>query len=185
MKALLLGVIAICLGLEGPVQNQDAPAPAAASQDTRVYREPFTLRLRVDKSHYYEEHYDKRIPYVSDNDVYLFSGENFGVSLSTQRGGTVDVTYQPSLDKADVWFSFGQAKQLGGAGMMLTIQNKTKRRIQTDALMTVLLKKDIFKTSIVPIEAGLSDFESWPHPIVQLVLRNFRLSDSQIRKPNH
>ena len=50
------------------------------------------------------------------------------------------------------------------------------------ALTTVPGKKEIYKTSIMPIEARLSDFESWPHPIVQLVLRNFRLSDKRAGK---
>ena len=47
-----------------------------------MFRDPFTLKLRVDKDHFYEEHYDKRIPYVAESDVYLFSGENFGVNLN-------------------------------------------------------------------------------------------------------
>jgi hypothetical protein len=61
--------------------------------------------------------------------------------------------------------------------MLLTIRNKLKRRLYLDALMTVPGEKEIYKTSILPIEPGLSDFESWPHPIVQLVLRDFRFSE--------
>jgi len=156
------------------------PAPTPANTDGIVFREPFTLRLHVDKDHYYEEHYDKRIPYVAKNDVYLFSGEKFGVSLTVKADKTVEVTYQPDGKKADVWFIFTQEKELAsGAGMMLTIQNKLKRELRMDALMTVPGKKEIYKTSIVPNEAGLSNFESWPHPIVQLVLRNFRLSEKE------
>lgn len=184
MKRLFWVMVAVSLSFQNPISGQDAHVPATTSQDLRVFREPFTLRVRVDKDHYYEEHYDKRIPYVSDNDVYLFSGENFGVTVQAKDDGTASVTYQPDIAKADVWLTFAQPKQLG-AGMMLTIQNKLKRRLQVDALMTVPGKEEIYKTSILPIEAGLSDFESWPHPIVQLVLRNFRLSDSQMSKPKH
>jgi hypothetical protein len=183
MKAVLWVVIAIGLNLFGPAQNQEVPASSTPSQDSRVFREAFTLRLRVDKGQYYEEHYDKRIPYVSDNDVYLFSGENFGVNLTSKENGVIDVTYQPAIKKADVWFIFTQPKELGNSAMMLTIQNKLKQKLQVDALMTVPGKQGIYKTSIVPIESGLSDFESWPHPIIQLVLRNFRLSASEISKP--
>jgi hypothetical protein len=63
--------------------------------------------------------------------------------------------------------------------MMLIIQNRSKHKLLLDALMTVPGRKDIQKTSIIPIEAGLSDYEEWPHPIVQLVLRNPRFSDKQ------
>jgi hypothetical protein len=62
--------------------------------------------------------------------------------------------------------------------MMLVIRNKLKRRLYLDALMTLPGKEEILKTNIVPVEPNLSDFESWPHPIVQLVLRNFRFSES-------
>ena len=183
MKPLLLIAIALGLSLPSATVTQEAPPPGTPSADSSVYREPFTLRLRVDKDHYYEEHYDKRIPYVLDGDVYIFSGEDFGLQVTAKGAGGVDVTYQPDSKKADVWLSFAQPKDLG-AGMLLTIRNNLKQRLQVDALMTVPGKKGIYKTSIVPIEAGLSDFESWPHSIVQLVLRNFRLSESQL-KPKH
>jgi len=148
-----------------------------------VFREPFTLKLRVDKDHYYEEHYDRRIPYVAENDVYLFAGEKFGVNLAAKSDNVVEVTYQPDFNKADVWLIFTQEKELlGGVGMMLTIRSKIKRELRLDALMTIPGKKEVYKTSILPIEAGLSDFESWPHPVVQLVLRNFRLSDEKTGK---
>ena len=170
----------LCLPKSAPSQEQPSANPKS---DTLVFREPFTLKLRVDKDHYYEEHYDKRIPYVAENDVYLFAGENFGVNLSIKGDDVVEVTYQPDSKRADVWFSFKQAKELpGGVGMMLIIQNKLKRRLYMDALMTVPGKKDILKTSIVPIQAGLSDFEEWPHPIVQLVVRNVRLSEKAAGK---
>ena len=184
MKALLLIVIALGASLPRPTVNQDAPTPVSPATDFRAYREPFTLRVRVDKSHYYEEHYDKRIPYVSDNEVYLFSGENFGVHLTAKSEEGIDVTYEPDPKKADVWLNFAQPKE-PGVGMMLTIKNNLKQKLRVDALMTVPGKLGIYKTSILPIEAGLSDFESWPHPIVQLVLRDFRLSESQINKTKH
>jgi hypothetical protein len=143
-----------------------------------VFREPFTLKLRVDKDHYYEERYEKRIPYVSENDVYLFSGESFGINLNLKGDEVAEIVYQPDITKAEVWFTFSQPKELAPGAMMLVIQNKLKRVLHMDAVPG---QKGIYKTSILPIEAGLSDYESWPRPIVQLVLRNVRLSDSQIK----
>jgi hypothetical protein len=183
MKLVLwMGMIVVSLSLAGKTQDQESPTPSTSSHDSRVFREPFTLRVRVDKNHYYEEQYDKRIPYVSDNDVYIFSGENFGLNLASKDNGVAEVTYQPDIKRADIWLSFAQPKDLGGVVMMLTIQNKLKRTLQMDGLMTVPGKKEGYKTTIVPIEAGLSDFESWPHPIIQLVLSNFRVSASETKK---
>lgn len=168
----LLAIFVLSMPATGEESKTTASEPVVP-----VFREPFTLRLGVDKSHYYEEHYDKRIPYVAEGDVYLFVGESFGINLRVNQS-TVDAIYQPDVSKADVWFEFSQPKDLGRVSMMLMIKNKTKSRLQMDALMTVPGKKGIYRTSILPIEAGLEDFESWPHPIVQLVLRNFRLSES-------
>lgn len=151
--------------------------------DARVFREPFTLKLRVDKGHYYEEHYDKRTPYVSGNDVYIFSGETFGINLNVNGNDVAGVVYQPDAKKADVWFIFSQPKELAPSGTMLVIRNNLKRELRMEAVMTVPGKQGIYKTSIVPIGHGLSDYESWSHPIVQLVLRNFRLSDKETVKP--
>jgi len=159
------------------------PQPTSPAPDARVFREPFTLKLRVDNSHFYEEHYDKRIPYVSDNDVYLFSGEDFGINLNLKGDEIAGVVYQPDEKKADVWFVFSQPKELAPAGMLLAIRSSLKRQLRMEALMTVPGKQGVYKTSIMPIEPGLSGFESWPHPIVQLVLRNFKLYESQVGKP--
>ena len=150
-------------------------------QDT-VFRDPFTLKLQVDKDHFYEEKLDK-IPYVAGNDVYLFVRENFGVKATIINDEISQLTYEREPAKADIAFRFTQEVSKGRPMMMLVIQNRLKRRLYLDALMTVPNKKGIYKTSILPVEKGLSNFESWPHPIVQLVLRNFRFSQQPSNAP--
>lgn len=153
-------------------QEQSPTAEAAPT-----FREPFTLKLRVDKQHYYEQHFDK-VPYVAGSDVYLFLDDHFGVNLTDTKAELLTVTYQPDSGKADVLLSFTQETDgKGNPFMMLSVQNKLQRGFSYDALMTVPTRKEILKTHVLPVEARLSNFESWPHPIVQLVLRNFRFSD--------
>lgn len=134
------------------------------------------MKLRVDKEHFYEQHFDK-VPYVATNDVYLFIGDHFGVNLTDTNAESLTVTYQANMGKADVLFGLTQEKAGNGKFMMLlTVQNKLNRSFSYDALMTVPDRKEVLTTHVLPVEAHLSNFESWPHPIVQLVLRNFRLS---------
>lgn len=145
------------------------------AKDT-VFHEPFTLKLHIDKEHFYEEKIGK-IPFVHDGDVYLFKGDEFGLTLNIQTNSIRTVKYQPDLKKADVTLKFTQEVQPdGSAMMMLHIHNNTKQTLNMDALMTVPDKKGIAKTTILPVQPGLSGFESWPHPIVQLVLRNIRIA---------
>lgn len=147
------------------------PKPKSA-----VTREPFTLHLKVDKDHFSDIHYDPQ-PYVSENEVYLFPGDKFGVNLVVKDGRVVEVRYQPDVTKADVVFGFEQPKELqNGLGMALTIDNKMKREVNMEGLMSIPGKKDVFKTSILPVKPGKSGLESWPHPISQLVLGNLHLT---------
>jgi hypothetical protein len=146
-----------------------------ANQSEPVFRSPFELKLRVDKDHYYDQKFE-RVPYVADGDVYLFVGEDFGVNVTVAGGGISQIVYQPDLKKADIDFKLTQEKAPGGFMMLLVTHNKLDRKLLFDALMTVPGKQGVYKTSVLPVEAKLSNYESWPHPIVQLVLRNFRFS---------
>jgi hypothetical protein len=146
------------------------------TQEEPVFRAPFRLRLHVDNERYYEETFD-RVPYVADNDVYLFAGEAFGINVTVTESEICRVAYQRDPAKADVELRFTQEKSPNGWMMMLVIRNRLKRRLYLDALMTIPGREEIFKTNVLPVEPNLSDFESWPHPIVQLVLRHFRFSE--------
>src|SRR5204863_89044 len=125
--------------------------------------------------HFYEEKFGK-IPYVHGGDVYLFKDDEFGVALDIQDNSIRSVRYQKDLEKADMTLKFSQEVQPDKtAMMMLHIHNNTKHTLDVDALMTVPGRVGIAKTTILPVYPGLSGFESWPHPIVQLVLRNIRI----------
>jgi len=149
---------------------------STAKPKSDAMREAFTLRLKVDKEHYSDVHYERQ-PYVSENEVYLFSGDKFGVNLVIQDARVAEIRYQPDKAKADLWFGFEQPKELqDGLGMTLTIDNQTKRAVSMEGLMSIPGKKDVFKTSILPVQPGKSGLESWPHPISQLVLGNLQFA---------
>lgn len=157
---------------------------AAHRSNGPVLREPFTQRLKIDKDHYDEERYDRRIPYVSENEVYLFLGDKFGVNITVRDGRIVSVKYQPDVAKADVWFRFEQPPELpGGVGMTLAIENKMKHGLSMEAKMSVPNKKEEIQTSILPVKAGKSGLETWPHAISQLVLGNLQLTKDSAEEP--
>ena len=136
-----------------------------------VFRDPFVLRLYIDKEHIYEEEYGP-IPYVHEGDIYLFRGDAFGVNFDADSS---TVSYEPSLAKANLTFTLTQEVDPDGTStMLLIIANRSGRRIELDALMTVPGKKEIFRTTILPVADGKSNYEAWPHTIVQLVFTNIR-----------
>ena len=152
------------------------PQVKSVTQEKPVFRAPFTLKLRIDGAQYYEENFVK-VPYVADNDVYIFSGETFGVNVTITENQLSRITYQRNPAKADVEFKFTQVKSPNGLMMLLVIRNALKKRVLLDALMTVPGDKVVHETNVLPVGSRHSNTESWPHPIVQLVLRNFRFSD--------
>ena len=172
MKAQILAVLFTAVAGLSPAADD----PAGKTVEDVVFREPFTLNLHVDKENYYEEKFGK-IPYVHKGNVYLFKGDAFGLTLDIKDDVIREIKYQPDLEKADVTLNFTQKVQADKtAMMMLVIRNNTEHKLNFGAIMTVPGKKGIAKTSILPVEAGLSGYESWPHPIVQLVLREIRIA---------
>jgi hypothetical protein len=159
--------------LSSPLYSQ----AVGTAQEELVFRVPFTLKLHIDKDQYYQQTFD-HIPYVANGAVYLFAGENFGINVTITDNRPSEITYQRDPAKADVELKFTQETSPDGFMMLLVTRNKLKRKLFFDALMTEPGKKEIYKTSVLPVEPNLSNFESWPHPIVQLILSNFRFKES-------
>ena len=182
-------LLAIALISETPiVAICEGQTSTNKSSDVTVFRAPFTLKLHVDKEHYYEEEFTK-MPYVYQNDVYLFKDDAFGINFQIDEGKISKIAYQTNRNRADVTFTFSQEVSTNGeATMMLVIQNQSTNKLFMDAMMTVPGKKGISKTTIMPLRPRLGDgdswssYESWPHPIVQLLLRNFRLNENSVEE---
>jgi len=114
-------------------------------------------------------------PYVNDKGaIVIFPGERFVIALKIEDGKIVGAEPNPaggSLSNA-IAVSF---KEIDG-GMVLTIANHLPNTVKYDVVMKAPDDKLVY-TSSCPIDAGLSNFEHWPHPIKFLELSNFRFQD--------
>jgi len=152
-----------------------AVAGAAPAADEVVFREPFSLRLHLDKEHYAQYPIGK-VPFVHNGAVYLYNGESFGLRVDVENGVVKSLGYTPDAAQADVSLDLRQNIKADGSSMMLlTIVNHTKYKLDMQALMVTPNSKQPAATSIIPIEPGMTNFESWPHPIVQLVLHKLKV----------
>jgi hypothetical protein len=168
-------VVLLCLCAVALVSAAGASSNESAEPEVTM-RKPFVLTLHVDKDHYYEENIGA-IPYVYENGVYLMKGDRFGVSLEQKDGNLVQVLYQPDFEKADVTFEFRQEVDADKNAMMrLTMRNRTSLRLKMQAMMTVPGHKGTVATSLLPLEPGLTNFESWPHPIAKLLLHDIEIA---------
>lgn len=161
----------------------EADGPPTSSSDV-VFRDPFTLKLRVDADRSLDVDFQK-IPYVHKGSVYLFSGEEFGISLKIEGKRITEISYHKDPKRADVRFKFSQDwdSQKSEGAMNLIIDNHTQRKILFDGLMTTPKNPEARQTSILPVGPGMTNYESWPHPIIQLVLRNIRLEEETETEP--
>jgi hypothetical protein len=151
--------------------------PGQADQK-QAFRPPFELKLHIDKKPDYEQHFD-RTPYVAGNEVFVFPGERFGIYVTVKDNQIASIAYEPEGAKSDIEFHLSQEKITDTMTiMMLVTRNGLKRTLVFDARMSIPKEKDPFKTDITPIEPGLSSYESWPNPIIELVLSNFRFTDA-------
>src|SRR5262245_16160172 len=115
----------------------------SADEADVVFRKPFTLRIRVDQEHYYEENKDK-VPYVYRGAVYLFIGDRFGLKIDVVDSAVRAIRYERDLSKADVTLEFKEGGLVNGkATSLLVMQNHTKHTFLMDAAMTVPDRKDI------------------------------------------
>ncbi len=169
----LLGLLLAVVFASGAQAAQPDDAPA----NGQAFHAPFTLRLHVDKQHYYEQKITQKIPYVDDNDVYLFPGDAFGLKLTVANGEVQAVSYQKKKEGADVELEFKQVVDKdGSAQMLLTLKSNIKQKLYLDAVMVVTTSKGSYKTDLLPLQPGHTSFESWPHPIIQLVLTRLRFA---------
>jgi hypothetical protein len=118
--------------------------------------------------------------HIANNVVFMYPGDKFGVNLAGAADGiALSLSEEPDLKKANLVLSFQQMK-----GMMLfTIENGTEHWLTYEAGIRVPKRDGFYKTSVLPLGPRLSNFESWPHPIDQLALKNFRFTEKPGGKP--
>src|SRR5258705_13016053 len=108
MITRLFILAALSLAFVGATGAAERAASKTGDDAGVVFRKPFTLHVRVDQEHYYEEKKGK-IPYVYQGVVYLFLGDKFGLKIDVTDGAVRAVRYERDLSKADVTLEFSVA----------------------------------------------------------------------------
>ena len=115
-------------------------------------------------------------PIVQDNVISIFPGETFYIAFDLGEYGPENLRTVESTDNSTNTLKMSFAQE-SDAGMILFINNSSKRYIKYDLEMMLIDSEDIYKTSSCPLMPEISNYESWPHPIFQLVMSNFHWVD--------
>lgn len=161
------------------------PGPISSCCDETMprVRKRFTLKLRIGDSQYYEEPVDE-VPFVAENVVYLFAGDSFGVSLMGTDSEAASVIYQPYSKWSDVDLSYMQEQKGDRYVMVLSVWNRGNRAVCFDAFISGPGEKTLAETRSIAAGPHVSAVDSWPQPIVELVLKNFRRARGTLDQHN-
>jgi hypothetical protein len=180
MMNLLLGVLLTL----GPVKAEQTPPteprnPSVEALCRTVLCRPVSvIRLRMKDGKNFESVLPQATPIVSGGMVTILPGETVMVEAKLVNGSLVELTAVSKIlhPERTLTFQLKQEPKLAdGLGMVLTVRSPFPGATKYRLGMMLPSGDRILKTSSCPIDAGKPVFESWPHPIFQLVATGFRV----------
>jgi len=109
------------------------------------------------------------------NTVLIHPGEDLFVCFDESTPGLKLISVsKEKTDKAQISLSmavFDKENRI----QLLVVKSSFSKNLFYKAEMRLLTKNRRMETSVVPVRANLSSFESWPHPIEELALYGFEL----------
>jgi hypothetical protein len=174
-----------------PQNQHQAAAQALADVCAKVACRKITTTLILRKEDGSTGEVDTSpFPYFDpDGEIFIYPGESIilGVAKNgsgrprllkaVDAGGTHQFA-QLAAGEASLEFQFRQLE--GKPDMVLSVQNATSAMIKYDALMVTAPGRRPSPTSSCPVyppqpgQASFGGIESWPHPIVSLLITNIR-----------
>jgi hypothetical protein len=121
-------------------------------------------------------------PYVLDGAVIVRPGDDFFIAGDERDGALVNLRRidPPGEGAANVIHLTYKQDQLNNGAfiMVLTLQSSFARALVYHAAgMHAMRPYEPFSTSTCPVRPAVDMIETWPEPLWQLFLRNFRFSD--------
>lgn len=108
------------------------------------------------------------------NTVTISLGQKFDVQFKQQSNVLSNPKIIKDISKnidAKLSLDFRKDKNI----MLLIIRNKFEKILRFRAFAH--FQDEIFETSILPVGSKMSNYESWPDPIQELILFDFKLTD--------
>ncbi len=128
-----------------------------------------TLKLKISETEVAEFDIPEG-PYVMDGRINVLPGEEINVEFDDGADGPTNPRYVEKVTAPEKTVTFKLF--LRGAETILTVKNSFTKTILYDCLIRRYKSQRLQKTTIVPVESGLINFEHWPYPITQVVISN-------------
>ena len=130
------------------------------------------MRLRLEDGSAFEKEVP-RLPIVLPNGwITLFAGEQVHIELTADRGNLA-ARAVPKVVRPKSTVSFSLA-QTDGAGMKLAISHNLPAALKYSLGMMLPAGGEIQGAPSCAVAPGTVGYETWPHPVFQLVIVNLR-----------
>jgi len=138
-------------------------------------RKPYLLTVAVDKKTTYEENLPESNYVLRDQTVQLYPGESVFIEIEQENGivKNVRAVTENKFPEKTLIISFSQiSKKKVHESMMLKIQNPFKYALKYDAKTYLLNYKNWVNARVLPVQPGLSAYESWAELITSVAVGN-------------
>jgi len=162
--------------LLAPIFSQADPVSVEEVCKQVSCREATKVSLAVDSEKHWEGTFPKSPFVLNEELVNIIPGETLYLTgvVSEDKLTKLTATTEKPAEGEVVTISFHQ--EVGDKNdhiMILRIHNPYEKPLQYNAGALALGESRTFKTSTCPILPGISTHESWPYPILRLVLNDF------------
>jgi len=166
-----------------PATPPPAPLPPPRNLDEACARWKCRPETRV-KLETPEGNYETtvgRTVYSDGTVVRILAGEKMVVTGDIQGEQLVNLRVADAAADRDVLLlSFEQKKLKSGPSMILRVDNRFPRNVKYRAGMELPTRKGFKGTSSCAVMAGKFGLEMWPHPIVSIMMKDFRFIDDKV-----
>jgi hypothetical protein len=162
-------VVAFCLPKMSGIMIKEMHAFIVPAKDYSTAKEELNGLLNPQKS--------KKVENIPGQYIEITPEQKLFVEIIVENGKVVQLLPVTEIKKSDITATFNFTKL--DKGMMLSVNNPFPKSMKYNIDM-IDSKGNAFQTSSCPVGAGISVFESWPHPITKLEIKNFRfLEDTE------
>lgn len=166
-----------------PVQTdaQRAAMEAKMCAETKCQRNVHVV-LRKEDGTLYDRTFGAAQATVHDNAFFIFAGQTIYIEADVADDDRLVNLVAVDAITAPKKTITAKLEQVDGKGMMLVVTNPFPKTLKFNMGMMPLMSDGLRRTSSCPVIPGGSIFESWPFPILQLIIANGRFlapSDTQ------
>lgn len=179
MKRTVAAIVAGLLGAS-PTGAQ-VPEESAEEKKQReefcrkaLCRQPTTIRVALPDNGVFEVLLPVAYPIVfEDGTAIVFSGEEVHVAFEVDGATLRNPRAVKNAADAKHTLSFRFSQEPASGKSSLLVSTTIEQPVKYD--LSMQLTSDARKTSACPVSARLGVMETWPHPILALTAKNFRI----------